>query len=67
MPGCAGFRYVAGTQWGNKKYMKMMHLEVNEKSHHRRLISLNQRRQTNLRINLDGTNDSLHMLYYHRS
>ena len=27
---CARLRYVAGTQWGNKKYMNMMHLEVNE-------------------------------------
>ena len=26
----ARLRYVAGTQWGNKKYMNMMHLEVNE-------------------------------------
>ena len=27
---CARLRYVAGTQWRNKKYMNMMHLEVNE-------------------------------------
>ena len=27
---CARLRYVAGTQLGNKKYMNMMHLEVNE-------------------------------------
>ena len=24
---CAWLRYVAGTQWGNKKYMNMKHLE----------------------------------------
>jgi hypothetical protein len=24
---CARLRYVAGTQWGNKKYMSMRHLE----------------------------------------
>jgi hypothetical protein len=23
---CARLRYVAGTQWGNKKYMNMKHL-----------------------------------------
>ena len=27
---CARLRHVAGTQWGNKKYMKMKHLEVIE-------------------------------------
>ena len=25
---CARLRYVAGTQWGSKKYINMMHLEV---------------------------------------
>ena len=25
---CARLRHVAGTQWGNKKYMNMKHLEV---------------------------------------
>ncbi len=25
---CARLRHVAGTQWGNKKYMNMMHLET---------------------------------------
>ena len=25
---CARLRHVAGTQWGNKKYMNMMHLEA---------------------------------------
>ena len=29
---CARLRYVAETQWGNKKYMNMMHLEVNEEN-----------------------------------
>lgn len=29
---CARLRYVAGTPWGNKKYMNMMHLEVNEEN-----------------------------------
>ena len=29
---CARPRYVAGTQWGNKKYMNMMHLEVKEEN-----------------------------------
>ena len=29
---CAWLRYVSGTQWGNKKYMNMMHLEVNEEN-----------------------------------
>lgn len=29
---CARLRYVAGTQWGNKKYMNMMHLEVNKEN-----------------------------------
>lgn len=28
MLGCARLRYVAGTQWGNKKYMDTKHLEV---------------------------------------
>ena len=27
---CARLRYVAGTQWGNKKYMNMKHLEAME-------------------------------------
>lgn len=52
---CTRLRYVAGTQWGNKKYMNMMHLEVNEENTRCRLTSFNQRMQTNLRINLDGT------------
>ena len=25
---CAWLRHVAGTQWGNKKYMNMKHLEA---------------------------------------
>ena len=25
---CAQLRHVAGTQWGNKKYMNMKHLEA---------------------------------------
>ena len=25
---CARLRHVAGTQWGNKKYMNMRHLEA---------------------------------------
>lgn len=29
---CARLCYVAGTQWGNKKYMNMMHLEVYEEN-----------------------------------
>lgn len=29
---CTRLRYVAGTQWGNKKYMNMMYLEVNEEN-----------------------------------
>ena len=29
---CVRLRYVAGTKWGNKKYMNMMHLEVNEET-----------------------------------
>ena len=29
---CARLRYVAGIQWGNKKYMNMKHLEVNEEN-----------------------------------
>ena len=29
---CARLCYVAGTQWENKKYMNMMHLEVNEEN-----------------------------------
>ena len=28
MPFCARLRHVAGTQWGNKKYMNMKHLEA---------------------------------------
>ena len=28
MPVCARLRHVAGTQWSNKKYMNMEHLEV---------------------------------------
>lgn len=27
---CARLRYVAGTQWGGKKHMRMKHLEVHE-------------------------------------
>ena len=27
---CARLRHVAGTQWGNKKYMSMKHLEMME-------------------------------------
>ena len=27
---CARLRHVAGTQWGNKKYMNMSHLEAME-------------------------------------
>ena len=27
-PVCARLRHVAGTQWGNKKYMNMKHLEA---------------------------------------
>ena len=29
---CARLRHVAGTQWGNKKYMNMKHLETMEES-----------------------------------
>lgn len=29
---CARLRYVAGTKWGNKKYMNMMHLEGNKEN-----------------------------------
>ena len=29
---CARLRHVAGTQWGNKKYMNMKHLEAMEES-----------------------------------
>ena len=28
MLACAWLRHVAGTQWGNKKYMNMKHLEA---------------------------------------
>ena len=28
MPLCARLRHVAGTQWGNKKYMNRKHLET---------------------------------------
>ena len=28
MPFCARLRHVVGTQWGNKKYMNMKHLEA---------------------------------------
>ena len=28
MPVCARLHHVAGTQWGNKKYMNMKHLEA---------------------------------------
>lgn len=27
---CARMRYIVGTQWGNKKYMSMKHLEARE-------------------------------------
>ena len=30
---CARLRHVAGTQWGNKKYMNMKHLESSVKEH----------------------------------
>ncbi len=32
MLACARLRHVAGTQWGNKKYMNMKHLETMEES-----------------------------------
>ena len=53
---CARLRHVAGTQWGNKKYMNMKHLEAAlDDALHCRLTSLSRSLQTILRINLDGT------------
>ena len=53
---CARLRYVAGTQWGNKKYMNMKHLEaaVEDASIAGCLHSV-QSLQTNLRKILDTT------------
>ena len=53
---CARLRHVAGTQWGNKKYMNMKHLEAAlDDASHCRLTSLSRSLQIILRINLDGT------------
>ncbi|MDY4171535.1 MAG: transposase, partial [Evtepia sp.] len=51
---CARLRHVAGTQWGNKKYMnrKQGHLPGRL---YCRLTSFCQSLQTNLRITLDST------------
>ena len=56
MPACARLRHVAGTKWGNKKYMNMKHLEavLEDASIAGRLHS-RQSLQTNLRKTLDTT------------
>jgi len=54
---CARLRHVAGTQWGNKKYMNMKHLETIG-SDESDLLLVNSdlpRLQTILRKILDGT------------
>ena len=52
---CARLRHVAGTQWSNKKYMNIKHLEaaLDDTSIPSRFHSAGG--QTLLRINLDGT------------
>ena len=53
---CARLRHVAGTQWGNKKYMNMKHLEVVlEDASIAGLLHSSRSLQTNLRIILDTT------------
>ena len=53
---CARLRHVAGSQWGNKKYMNMKHLEaaIEDASIAGRLHSC-QSLQTKVRKNLDTT------------
>ena len=48
---CARLRHVAGTQWGNKKYMNLKHLEAAfERRPYCRLTSFSRSLQTFLRI-----------------
>ena len=53
---CARLRHVAGTQWGNKKYMNMKHLEAAlDDAFIAGRLQVCRSLQTNLRIILDGT------------
>ena len=49
---CARLRHVAGTQWGNKKYMNMKHLEA---AHGRRLYCRLTSFSRSLQIKADPT------------
>ena len=54
---CARLRHVAGTQWGNKKYMNMKHLKaaMEDTSAVVGWLHSHQSLQTNLRNILDTT------------
>ena len=53
---CAQLPYVTGTQWGNKKYMNMKHLEVAlEDASFAGWLHLYQKLQTSLRKIFDTT------------
>ncbi len=65
---CARLRHVTGTQWGNKKYMNMKHLEaITGRRLHCRLPSFNRSLQTILRINLDGAREAAYHPRPHES
>ena len=52
---CARLRHVAGTQWGNKKYMNMALRDGSGRRLYCRMTSFPQRPQTYLRITLYST------------
>ena len=60
----ARLRHVAGTQWGNKKYMNMKHLEAAlDDASIAGWLQGCRSLQINLRINLDGTTMSSFMIF----
>ena len=60
----ARLRHVAGTQWGNKKYMNMKHLEAAlDDASIAGWLQVCRSLQINLRINLDGTTMSSFMIF----
>lgn len=59
---CARLRYVAGTQWGNKKYMNMKHLGGHGRCLYCWLTSLSRSLQTILRNYLDITHENTPIL-----
>ena len=65
---CAQLRHLAGTQWGNKKYMNMKHLEASlEDASIAGWLHSHQRLQTNLRKTLDTTNSFKYYVFYYIS